>query len=45
MKVSVRYVGYDGMGGVHHLRVIMLKTLEGMAPAPYPIKNRVKSLL
>ena len=24
-----------------YLRVIMLKKLEGMAPAPYPIKNRV----
>ena len=29
------------MGGMHYLRVIMLKKLEGMAPAPYPIKNRV----
>ena len=24
-------------------RSLMLKKLEGMAPAPYPIKNRVKS--
>ena len=35
-------VGYDGMGGMYYLRVILLKKLEGMAPVPYPIQNRVK---
>ena len=34
-------VGYDGMGGMYYLRVILLKKLEGMAPVPYPIQNRV----
>ena len=29
------------MGGMYHLRVILLKKLEGMAPVPYPIQNRV----
>ena len=36
-------VQYDGMDGMHYLRVIMLKKLEGMALAPYPIKNRVNT--
>ena len=30
------------MGGMYYLRVILLKKLEGMAPVPYPIQNRVK---
>ena len=34
-------VGYDGMGGMYYLRVIILKKLEGMVPVPYPIQNRV----
>ena len=35
-------VGYDWMGGMYYLRVIMLKKLEGIVPVPYPIQNRVK---
>ena len=38
-------VQYDGMGGMHYLGVIMLRKLEGMAPAPYPIKNRVNDMI
>ena len=37
-------VGYDGMGGMYYLRVILLKKLEGIAPVSYPIQNRVKPL-
>ena len=33
------------MGGMHYLRVIMLKKLEGMVPVPYPIQNRVNPSL
>ena len=37
-------VGYDGMGGIYCLRVIILKKLEGMVSVPYPIQNRVKEV-
>ena len=32
------------MCGMNHLRVIMLLKLEGKAPTPYPIKNRVNNV-
>ena len=33
------------MGGMYYLRVILLKKLEGMAPLPYPIQNRVNQFI